>query len=195
VLLRHPHVTETSFANHFFRNFPGFTCEYFESVYDNLYTRYGPFVVGVLLAGVGLCLALMSAPVYRPDAPLGRSFLLGYAVLHRNVWSIGVGAGLLACLYPRGPSSRAAARVLGARVFYPVAQLSYCTYLFHLGLVVASYGVVSKLLHPDVAPRQALASFALPELALTMALTVLTSFAFGALVYLLVERPFINLRS
>jgi peptidoglycan/LPS O-acetylase OafA/YrhL len=220
VLSLHPHITQTSFANHFFRNYPGFTCEYFESVYDNLHTRYGPFVVGVFLAwatirrgdklrrlfarrfvsdgflvvGAAVCVALLSAPIYDPDAHLSRSFLFGYAVVHRNVWAIAAGMGLLACLYPGGPLSRAAARFLGARVWYPVAQLSYCTYLFHLGFVTVSYLIVAKMLHPGVDPKQALSAFALPELGLTMVFTVMMSFAFASIVYLLVERPFMNLR-
>jgi len=220
VLWRHPHITQTSFANHFFRDFPGFTCEYFESVYDNLYTRYGPFVVGVfvawvnichadrlrrvfarpfvsdvfLIGGAAMCVMLLSAPIYEPDAHLSRSFLFWYAVVHRNIWSIAAGMGLLACLYPNGPLSRTAAAFLSARPWYPVAQLSYCTYLFHLGFVTVSYLVVAKILHPGVAPKQALSTFALPELGLTMVFTVLMSFAFGSMVYLLVERPFMNLR-
>jgi peptidoglycan/LPS O-acetylase OafA/YrhL len=220
VLSLHPHITQTSFADHFFRDFPGFTCEYFESVYDNLYTRYGPFVVGVFLAwanthhaakirgvfarrwvsdaflvgGAVLCVALVAAPIYEPDASLSRFFLFWYAVVHRNIWSIAVGMGLLACLYPNGRLSRAAAGVLGARVWYPVAQLSYCTYLFHLGFVVVSYRIVAKILHPGIDPKLALSVFALPELGLTMVLTVMMSFTFGSIVYLLVERPFMNLR-
>jgi peptidoglycan/LPS O-acetylase OafA/YrhL len=220
VLWLHPSITQTSFANHFFRDYPGFTCEYFESVYDNLYTRYGPFVVGVFVAwanlwhggklrrlfagrfvsdaflvtGAAVCVALLSAPIYDADAHLSRSFLFGYAVVHRNIWAIAVGMGLLACLYANGPLSRAAARFLGARVWYPVAQLSYCTYLFHLGFVTVSYLVVAKILHPGVDPKQALSVFALPELGLTMVFTVMMSFAFGSIVYLLVERPFMNLR-
>jgi peptidoglycan/LPS O-acetylase OafA/YrhL len=220
VLSIHPHITQTSFANHFFRDFPGFTCEYFESFYDNLYTRYGPFVVGVFIAwvnvghgervrrlfgrrfvsdaflslGAALCVAVLCAPVFRPDADLSQSFLFAYAVVHRNVWSLGVGMGLLACLYPKGPLSRAAAWGLSARLWYPVAQLSYCTYLFHLGFVMVSYLIVGKIFHPDVDPKQALSYFALPELGLTLVFTVVMSFVFGAVIYLLVERPFINLR-
>jgi peptidoglycan/LPS O-acetylase OafA/YrhL len=220
VLWLHPHITQTSFANHFFRDYPGFTCEYFESVYDNLYTRYGPFVVGVftawaslwhedrlrrlftrpfvsdafLVAGAAMCVALLSVPIYDTDATLSRTFVFGYAVVHRNLWAIAACMGLLACLYPNGPLSRAAARFLGARLWYPVAQLSYCTYLFHLGFVVVSYLVVAKILHPGVDPKQALAAFALPELGLTMVFTAVMSFTFGTIVYLLVERPFMNLR-
>jgi peptidoglycan/LPS O-acetylase OafA/YrhL len=115
-------------------------------------------------------------------------------VAHRNIWSFGVGMGLLACLFPNGPLSRAAAWVLSARVWYPVAQLSYCTYLFHLGFVMASYLIVGKLFHPGVDPKQALSYFALPELGLTLVFTVAMSFMFGAIIYVLIERPFINLR-
>jgi peptidoglycan/LPS O-acetylase OafA/YrhL len=220
VLSLHPHVTGTSFANHFFRNSPEFTCEYFESVYDNLYTRFGPFVVGVfvawvsvrhgdelrrlfarpfvsdacLVAGAAVCVALLSAPIYQPDAPLSRRFLFAYAVVHRNIWSMAAGLGLLACLYPNGPLSRAAGRFLSARVWYPVAQLSYCTYLFHLGFVLVSYLAVARIFHPGVDPRQALSWFALPELGLTMVFTAMMSFTFGGVVYLFVERPFMNLR-
>jgi len=224
VLLLHPHLTQTSFANHFFRDFPGFTCEYFDSVYDKLPTRYGPFVVGVALAwghlhhgqrlrrffarrfasdatwlaGAAACVALLGVPIFRPDAPSGPalapSVIFAYAVVHRNVWAVGVGLGLLASLYPKGPLSRASATILGARVWYPVAQLSYCTYLFHLGFVMVAYLMVAKLLHAGVDPRQALAAFSVPELGLALALTTVMSFAFGAIVYLLIERPFLNLR-
>jgi len=224
VLSLHPHLTQTSFANHFFRDFPGFTCEYFDSVYDKLPTRFGPFVVGValawahlhhggrlrrffarpfaseaaLLAGAAACVTLLCVPIFRPDSESGPAlspaFIFAYAVLHRNVWAVGVGLGLLASLYPKGPLSRAGASILGARVWYPVAQLSYCTYLFHLGFVMVSYLAVAKLFHAGVDPRQALAAFSLPDLGLALAFTAAMSFAFGAIIYLLVERPFLNLR-
>ena len=224
VLARHPHLTQTSFANHFFRDFPGFTCEYFDSVYDKLPTRFGPFVVGVALAwghvhhgarlrrlfarpftsdaaallGAAACVALLSVPIFRPDAASGPvlppAFIFTYAVLHRNLWALGVGLGLLASLHPRGPLSRACAAILSARIWYPVAQLSYCTYLFHLGFVMVSYLLVAKLFHAGVDPRQALARFTVAELGLALALTAAMSFAFGAIIYLLVERPVLNLR-
>ena len=224
VLSRHPHLAQTSFANHFFRDFPGFTCEYFDSVYDKLPTRFGPFVVGVALAwahvhhgarlrrffarpftsdaavlvGAGACLALLGVPIFRPDTAAGPvlppPFIFAYAVVHRNLWAVGVGLGLLASLHPNGPLSRACASLLGARVWYSVAQLSYCTYLFHLGFVMVSYLVVARLFHAGVDPRQALAAFSIPELGLAFALTAAMSFAFGAIVYLAIERPFLNLR-
>jgi len=169
VLVRHPHLTRTSFANHFFRDFPGFTCEYFDSVYDKLPTRFGPFVVGVALAwahrhhgsrlrrffvhpfasdaawmaGAAVCVAMVCVPIFRPDTAGGPaltpSFIFAYALVHRNLWAVGVGLALLATLYPQGPLGRAGAAILGARVWYPVAQLSYSTYLFHLGFVMVSY--------------------------------------------------------
>jgi len=224
VLARHPHLTQTSFASHFFRDFPDFTCEYFDSVYDKLLTRYGPFVVGVALAwshvchgarlrrffarpftsdaaavlGAALCVALLSVPIFRPDTASGPvlapSFIFAYAVVHRNLWAVGVGLGLLASSYPNGPLSRAAASILGARLWYPVAQLSYCAYLFHLGFVMVSYLLVARLFHAGVEARQALAAFSVPELGLALALTAGMSFAFGTIMYLLVERPFLNLR-
>jgi peptidoglycan/LPS O-acetylase OafA/YrhL len=221
VLALHPHITSTSFAHHYFRNSPEFTCEYFESVYDNLYTRFGPFVLGVLVAylhtchgeklkrlvasrvlvndglvcgALAICIALISAPIYDPDGDLSRAFLNAYAVSNRNVWGIAVSVAMVACLYPAGPISRAVARVLSARIWYPVAQLSYCTYLFHLGFVVLSYLIVTRIFQPGIEPKQALSFFGLAELGLTFVLTVLFSFAFGAIIYLLVERPFLNLR-
>lgn len=217
----HPHIVSTSFAHHFFRNSPAFSCEYFESVYDNLYTRFGPFVVGLTLAhvhlhhghrlrdlltsrplvvdgllcaGLAIAASLLAAPIYHPDVVLSRLFLTVYAVGHRNAWAVAVALVLLSALYPLTPLSRAVSSVLSARCWYPVAQLSYSTYLFHLGFVVASYGLVARTRHPGIDPKQALTLFGLPELALAFAATILLSFAFGAIVYLVVERPVINIR-
>jgi peptidoglycan/LPS O-acetylase OafA/YrhL len=54
--------------------------------------------------------------------------------------------------------------------------------------------LVAKLLDPTLDPLHALATFGVPALGLCFVLTVILSFAFGTVMYLLVERPFINLR-
>jgi peptidoglycan/LPS O-acetylase OafA/YrhL len=221
VLARHPHLAGTSFGYFHFKTCPGFSTEYLDSMYVNLYTRYGPFVLGILLAhlqirhddrlrrlvasspvindavlaaGAAVCVAVVSAPVFKLDPTWSPSMLTAYTLLHRHFWSAGISLMLVACLYPSGPISRAAARFLSARSWYVIAQLSYSTYLFHgaFGLIACAF--MAKLLRPDLEPLHAVATFGMPELGACFVLTVIFSFAFGTVMYLLVERPFINLR-
>ncbi len=221
VLSRHPRILGSSFAYFHFKTCPGFSSEYLDAMYVNLYTRYGPFVLGVLLAhlqirhddrlrrlvasrpvvndaifcaGVAICVAVVSAPVYEMEPTWSPSMLTAYMLLHRHVWSTGISLMLVACLYPSGPISRAAAGFLSARAWYAIAQLSYSTYLFHGAFGMISVVLLAKILDPTLDPLHALATFGVPELGLCFVLTVVLSFAFGTVMYLLVERPFINLR-
>ena len=76
-------------------------------------------------------------------------------------------------------------RILSAKILYPIARLSFGMYLCHR-LVSPNMAALVYGLHPTKYP--------LLSLVLTFLLTSLATFAAAFLLYLLVERPFLNLR-
>jgi peptidoglycan/LPS O-acetylase OafA/YrhL len=185
---------------------PGFVA-WAEQLYVKPYTRYGSLLCGVIAAALllrgsaarfftgcgrvpaaGLVVALVAiglvvvAPAHVstarwPAVPSAVFLSAGHSVIGASVAYV-----LLYSLHPGDGLSRGVRRVLSLRLWYPVAQLSYSAYLLHpmvLGLgygVLASYGLLG-------AP--ALLFYVLGPLLSLLAALVL---------YVVVERPFMNLR-
>jgi peptidoglycan/LPS O-acetylase OafA/YrhL len=101
------------------------------------------------------------------------------------VFSLTVFNIILSATYGAGRLSQAVKKVLGLRVLYVVAQLSYSMYLFNLLVVQV---VFRGLLHAN--PELTFRGLVAAGLPLCLALAVVIS----VLSYLLVERPFMTLR-
>ncbi|HEY2518040.1 MAG TPA: acyltransferase [Polyangiaceae bacterium] len=221
VLSCHPAISSVNFGEHFIADAPHFSSEYFDAMYVNLYTRFGPFVLGVFLAWISVSheatvralmdryprlgdtllalgtltmIAVVAVPAFdqqRMMRPIARwLFVWG----HRNVWSLGLAAVMGALLFSRTTLNQIASKLLGLRVWFPIAQLSYCAYLFHLGFVRPGLEIALHDSHPGMPFDDALPLVGGRELLVCYAITMALSFFFGGLVYLLVERPFLNLR-
>jgi peptidoglycan/LPS O-acetylase OafA/YrhL len=220
VLVRHPTITRIPYGDHFIACAPHASDEYFDALYDNLATRFAPFVLGiglawatamheprlraifarphvaggVLAAGLVLLAAVVAVPAFDPHVTLSQPVLFAYVLCERHMWSFGVLLVTVAVLFPAGALPSVLSRVLAARVFYPIAQLSYCSYLFHLACVLPALAVVANVLHPGTPPARFLTSLGASDILAGYALTLFFAFTVGALAYLLVERPFLNLR-
>lgn len=221
VLAAHPAITKVGFGEHFIVCAPHYSEEYFDALYVNLATRYFPFAVGVVLAAVALSheaavrafvsaharagdsilglglvilVGLVAAPVFNPHVTLPRAVLWLWIVGARSVWSLGIALVMIAVMYASGPLSRATAKVLSARIWFPIAQLSYCSYLFHLGFILPSGVIVLKIAHPDLPLPEAILALDGGQIVCVYLLTLFFSFLAGGFIYLTVERPFLNLR-
>ena len=221
VLVLHPNITRVPYGDHFIVCAPHFSSEHFDALYVNLYTRFGPFVLGVGLAwafvhheaslralldahprwrdflvvgGVALLFAVIAVPAFNPHVAIARPALWTYVWLHRPVWALGILFLMIAVLAPGKGLSDWCARMLGARIWYSIAQVSYCSYLFHLGCVLPALVVATLLLEPGLPFTDALQHLGPAELALSYMLTAGFVFFVGTVVYLFVERPFLNLR-
>lgn len=86
---------------------------------------------------------------------------------------------LLYSLYPKSAVGRAVARVLSARFLYVVAQLAYSAYLLNPMVLVVLYGAGTLAVYP---------------MAVRYGLGILSTFVAAFVLYILIERPFMNLR-
>jgi peptidoglycan/LPS O-acetylase OafA/YrhL len=180
---------------------------YFDVLYDKTQVRAGALWIGVVAALLRQQPGVMAALVRHPRR--ARAGLCGAALLVAAValapsrsptliapprwlevlylggfrYALAAAAGylLLLCCADAG---RGVARLLGRPALYPLAQLSYGGYLLHPLALIALYNLV-----PPIEPvrGRALLAYAAAALALSLG---------GALLlYLLVERPVLNLRA
>ena len=221
VLALHPGVARVPYGDHFIVNSPHFSSEYFDAMYVNLHTRFAPFVLGIglawavgshearlrdllgrrrytsevlLVAGLLLLIGVVAVPAFDPHVEIPSPWLWLYMLIERHVWSLGILLVTIAVLYPGGSLARGLSRFLAARIWYPVAQLSYCSYLFHLGCVLPGLWLGMLILRPGVSPQEALLGLGPSELLLSYFFTLFFAFLVGGFTYLAVERPFLNLR-
>jgi peptidoglycan/LPS O-acetylase OafA/YrhL len=182
---------------------------YWEIIYDNLYSRFGSILPGVILAylyvhhweevksrfttarinmivlaGVVMVFGTSVFPAFSgQEFPLWVRYF--FHVCHHNLYATSIAFFLLAGLLSRGMGEWIN-RFFSARIFYPIAQLSYSIYLVHLPLVVLTglalrgMGLVQGLSFPGLL-LIALVSF-VPILLVT------------SLLYVFVERPFMKMR-
>ncbi|GFU44385.1 nose resistant to fluoxetine protein 6 [Trichonephila clavipes] len=69
---------------------------------------------------------------YRHGQKIGTPLATFYALMHRNVWCIGIGWMVIACTtHHGGPISR----VLKSKTFVPLDRLCYLAYLIHLPII------------------------------------------------------------
>lgn len=202
----------------FYISFPtldAFDKTYFETMYINLYTRYGALIVGVLasylhvyhaekvrsilqcsvvrnnclfLAAVISIWLLVGIRVYSESGILttNETLLTLYHVANRNIFSLCIGLIILCLLYPAGLVKNAE-KLLSLRFWFPIAQLSYSIYMTHLLFVGACGMLLLKLISiDDILPIHIL----MIALASLLSCAVLASFLF-----VLIEKPFLKLRS
>ena len=138
--------------------------------------------VGLLLAGVCL-IAIVVPRVRSPDAHWAPIAEVLYLALDRYLFSAAIAYLLLLSLCATGPG-RVLGATLSARLWYPIAQLSYSTYLVHPIVITACY---RYLLDPVPLSYPAM----LRDLLVAVTISLLTSLV----VYLAIERPILGLRS
>ncbi len=177
-------------------------------VYDNMYTKFITLFAGVwasyqhvmnrdklvrffnrallpqvlaVCAAACFVLGFIDLFIIRDPALLRvfRSFL------SQTLFSSGAAYIILFCIYGRGRFAECVNKVLSARILYPIAQLAYSVYLFHIVVIM---GVYQLLLAQN-------AGLTLTELIQIAALpTLVLSFAFATFTYVFIERPFMNIR-
>ena len=142
----------------------------------------------ILIAALLMVGLMVSVPVYRPYfyQQDHRVFNLIYNTASRNIFSLGIMLLIFCSIYPKGLSI-GIANFLGSRVWYPIAQLSYSTYLFHLPFV----GMVCFIGMTKVVPKENLTMY---HILVFSVIAFLLSSAFAVLVFTFVERPFMAIR-
>ncbi|MEC9047052.1 MAG: acyltransferase [Planctomycetota bacterium] len=181
----------------------------FDVIYDKLHVRFGGLLAGMMGAYVALhhleqlkrwiggpvrstvilaCCAFVfvlvactafTAPTFADvDPTLSQLFF----AVHRDLFSVAVIVGILVACHGQGRFADGLARLLSARVLYPVAQLSYTAYLVH--------EVVMIWLYPMLAPALTDAGFsATATIAVDGVVAVIVTAAVCVVLFLFVEMP------
>jgi peptidoglycan/LPS O-acetylase OafA/YrhL len=181
--------------------------------YQNLYTRYGALLAGVIgsyvmvfhrervgrfFSRTGLVdvLAVVSVAVIVPASYVALSSPLFDAVPeaarklyyshHRDLFSVAVMFLILAAIHSAGVLGAQLRRTLSAQVLYPVAQMSYSLYLVHEMVMLWLFPKTATLLGPSLGAYGTMASAA--------AISIVLSFGLATLLYLFVEQPSMQAR-
>lgn len=177
-----------------------------EVVYIKPYTRFGCMALGVLAAhlqltgsaarffqsrpraaqvGAGGAILMMAAIIAAPIHVAGPRWgdIAGWIALtlHRTLFGAAVAFLILWCLYPVSRPASLAQRFLSWRPFYSMAQLAYSAYLLHPIVLTTMFAAIA----PNLSHYPMMVYFIAGPL---------LSFACAAVLYLFVERPFMNLR-
>lgn len=190
---------------------------YYETLYDNLYTHFGPLLVGIIVAeirlkhharaeafftankwlpnslfalGVAIVFYIYNFQMPNPFADYSEPFNLFMLVSFHNIFALGIGVILLACAYPNDLTARLT-DFLKWRLWYPIAQLSYSLYLFH-ALVIGGLMLGLKPYLTEIAATAP--GIQLWHVFVIAFLVLVISSIIATITYLFIERPFMNLR-
>ncbi len=195
---------------------PDFHAHHFSVLYDNLYTRYGSLLSGCIAAyyyfhheqalrrflntplgrmlgllSLAVVIALFWIPVLSRSMDGMPWFTVAYQTVVRNVFCAALAYLVLVCL-EKSYLSKGLNLIFANRLWYPIAQLSYSMYLLHVFPIVILAQLATNAMKNfperyDYSHFEAMSLIALYSLPITI---------LGAMViYLLVERPIMNLRS
>lgn len=191
---------------------------FYTKLYDNLATRYGPFVCGAI-AAYGYCfkqdhirtwllasplrlhglnfLAVITAlffmlyPVmssdYQSNGPLFRI----YTVFHRTLFA-GAIAWFMLSIFLNVNSFKLLAQFFSFRIWQPLSQLTYSMYLVHF--LVAYVCVQNVHFNLKLMTDLDTTTMAIYTIAISSALAFVLTAIIGVLCWLLIEKPFLNMR-
>jgi peptidoglycan/LPS O-acetylase OafA/YrhL len=117
-----------------------------------------------------------------PEA-VGKVFEVG----NKAFFSYAIAFLILACLYDSGRLFAPLKKVLSWKGFYPIAQLSYSAYLFHVMFMFWAFPKLFGMWNEQMSP---IALFFL-----RFVIGVTGTFAMATVMYYLVEQPFMRLRN
>jgi peptidoglycan/LPS O-acetylase OafA/YrhL len=185
----------------------------FSIEYDNLYTRYGallagvigaylmvfhrervahffsrtPLVNGLAIAAVAIIIPTgyfaMSSPLFN-EIPVAARHL--YYSHHRDLFALAVMFLVLAATHAAGAAGQLLRRVLSWKVLFPIAQISYSLYLVHEMFMLWLFPKTAQLFGPSLGAHG--------TMALASAIALVMSFAGATVLFLLVERPSMRAR-
>ncbi len=214
ILLGEPDLYTTQFYEGFLA-LNGEQFRFAEALYENLYTRFGPLILGVFVAYLhihqrkqienlvknsnllcnmvfitGLILLISSAmiPYQDPNSYYSSNFMaeINLLLLSTNRNIFSLGVAIV-LLFTLYPSSWAdpVRRILSAHILLPIAKVSYSIYLFHPPIILLAAIIIHGL-------DAKLADITIPSILATSVLTLLLSWIFSVIVYITIEKPSID---
>ena len=191
---------------------------FYENIYDNLVTRYGPFVCGAMaawaycfhfdnlqqwlqrhnrlrlalnLSAIALMIFFAGLPVFNQWLPASSWWLRGYLVANRNLFAAGL-AWFMLVAFLRVHHMDWLNRVLSWRLWQPFSQLTYSMYLVHMIVILmVMFQANHYFSHQEFADESSrIAATLITGIGLSLLITLII----GVLCWVLVEKPFLNLR-
>ncbi|MGQ0442146.1 MAG: acyltransferase family protein [Methylophilaceae bacterium] len=189
---------------------------FFTVLYDDLYTRFGGLVVGCLAAyamhfhqaklaqvtnsnfglamtllGVSLVVFFMAFPAFSHEYDAYQTLHVLYYIFNHTLFALGVGILIIAMLLQQHLIANVFRWFFSLSFWYPIASLSYSLYLIHLVVMVI---VIPAILHLTISMPVAYPWSMGQILLYGFIMSTLLSLAISALMYLLIEKPIMNLR-
>lgn len=216
VLLNNPALAITDTYYMVFENTKSFSPLFIEKMYGNLHTRYGAIFAGILaaylqlyhrekldlylsdkywlnnlltLASITIIVVLLSIPLFGSyfSQLQNEWFSVFFQSIHRTLFGVGI-ACLILCVSRTDGLSSIINRLLSARVFYPIAQLSYGIYLIHLPITFIASSITYKVMSGFGYSHPALLIFPVAIACLCICLVI------SSCLFVLIEKPFLNMR-
>ena len=149
--------------------------------------------LGIVLTMMGLSLIafFMIYPAYLPGFDQPQIISVLYLILNHTLFAMGVGILILAMILQQHWIANGFRRFFSLACWYPIASLSYSLYLIHLVVMTMVIPVLVKqtLAIPQVYP------WTMGEVLLYgFIISSFISFVIAMLMYLLIEKPIMNLR-
>jgi len=193
-----------------------FHSHHFSVLYDNLYTRYGALLAGCVagyyyqyhreelsrfFSGISgkilawfsflMIVGLMVLPIISVQFDEYQTFSVFYQVVNRNIFSIAIAILIIASL-EKGALSTGLNFLLGGRLWYFFAQLSYSMYLVH----VVAISVVCSIVLAGIKnnPEKYMSWNTYEVVGVVFTASTITTVSVAIIIYLLIERPIMNLR-
>ena len=197
----------------------------FSSIYDNLYTRYGGLLVGVIGAFINVFYNQKVRQIFTKKSSIiyilisliilvGVLFDINYlyfgnfadwakltevskyekiywatiVAYDRNLYSVAILVVIFYSIYNKGPLGVRIKNFLSSKIFYPIAQLSYSTYLVHWMLMFWFFPSSVIFLSQYIESNTII-------FYLNGSIGILISFLGSLILYLLVERPCMEFRN
>lgn len=182
---------------------------YFTVIYDNLYTRFGGLVVGcyaayvmhfyqdklvevvnssfgvlMTLFAVLVVLFLMCFPLYLPRYDAYHWLHIAYDIGNHSLFAVGIGILIVAMIVQRYSLANLLSWFFSLKLWYPIATLSYSLYLIHLVVMIYVIPEFMQVPEYDMVDVLIYGGF----------LSSAISFVIAACMYLLIEKPVMNLR-
>lgn len=191
---------------------------YFDYYYNDLHTRFGAFICGIVVAyvyfyhrewldslfdNIWLCRGItlvalwvvvggFMSNIYFVQDMNTLNYSRAYMITCRNIFSIALAWLMLACIYPEGLGSWVK-RFLSAKFWFPFAQLSYSMYLFHYTFAtVIAINLLKNLEYAGVIVD--IYNTPYYWFLCVFGILLMVSMIWGTLTFVLIEKPFMQLR-
>lgn len=191
---------------------------YFDNYYNDLHTRFGAFLCGIAVAylyfyhrawldklfdnkllcqlitlvALWVVIGGFMSNIYFVQDAATINYSRAYMITCRNIFSVALAWLMLACMYPSGAGAWVK-RFLSARFWFPFAQLSYSMYLFHYSFAtVIAINLIKNLEHAGVITD--IYNVPYHWFLVVFGLLLLISMIWGTFTFVMIEKPFMQLR-